>query len=73
MTEHQWMIHVIDDLALYARANNLTALELHFDKLRELAVQELGGCEASVVKPKADSSEGREKLWLIKKNRLTLT
>lgn len=38
--KHDWMIRVLEDLQLYARANAMTALAEHLDQARLLALTE---------------------------------
>ena len=41
MSQHDWMIRVLDDLAAYARENAMPALAEHLAQARLLAITEI--------------------------------
>lgn len=41
MSQHEWMIRVLDDLAAYARENAMPALAHHLAQARLLAIIEI--------------------------------
>ena len=53
---HDWMIRVLEDLQTYARSHGLTALAVHLDEARLLAIAEIASRQRDRVQGYDDNA-----------------